>query len=245
MSRDRRPLDSHRARYKTAQRVAMATTEGEGDGMYIFTRSARLAPGQTRASQAWAAEITEKVTQVADLQIGLWTPVFSPGVATLIWSALVEDLGQLEAANAKLAADDGFAEVLDRGAAFASGDAINDELCQIVYGEVDPQRQVSYIASVRSTIEAGKFSRGYELGVELAQRVEAVTGDRTLFCADATGTYGGVRWITGYDDIQALQASNQAVQADTSFGEFVDQSVAGVYQAGPGLTTQAIFQRII
>jgi hypothetical protein len=60
--------------------------------MYISTRSARLAPGNLRDSMAWALSVTEKVNQISEVQVHLWTTVNSPGVGTLSWAATVEDL---------------------------------------------------------------------------------------------------------------------------------------------------------
>ena len=37
--------------------------------MYLFSRRARLAPGNTRASMTWASGITEKANQITGLNI--------------------------------------------------------------------------------------------------------------------------------------------------------------------------------
>jgi hypothetical protein len=213
--------------------------------MYLFSRRARLANGKLRESAAWAVAITEKVNQITELNVGLWTSVFSPGLGELVWATFVEDLLILETAEAKLMVDDGYVALSDQGAAFSDGSGADDTLSQLVYGDIDPNRQISYVTAVDSTIAGGKLARGMELGVEIAQRASKITGVPTAFLADTTGSYGGVRWITGYENIQQLQAANDALGADQSFTAFVDKEAAGVYIEAPGVTTQRIARRIV
>ena len=50
--------------------------------MYLFTRTGRLRPGNTREGMAWAVGVTEKVNQITSLNVGLWTTFASPGTAS-------------------------------------------------------------------------------------------------------------------------------------------------------------------
>src|SRR5436190_19102365 len=84
-----------------------------GGHMYLFSRRARLSPGNTREAMAWATAITEKVNQISGLPVSLFTQVFSPGVGTLVWSTFVPDLATLEAATDKLNTDDGYISMGD------------------------------------------------------------------------------------------------------------------------------------
>src|SRR4051794_4266605 len=81
------------------------THRHRGWTMYLFSRTARLVPGSQVASIAWALNVTEKVNQIAEIDVSLWTRVFSPGVGMISWTALVDDLSLLEATDAKLMAD--------------------------------------------------------------------------------------------------------------------------------------------
>src|SRR3954447_16480742 len=101
--------------------------------MYLFTRTARLAPGNQAASMNWALTITEKVNQVTELNVSLWNTVFSAGVTTLGWVAAVDDLAVLEASDAKLAADTGFQLLADEGAhLMMAGSTLDDSLEQFI-----------------------------------------------------------------------------------------------------------------
>ena len=211
--------------------------------MYLFSRRARLAPGSTRAAMTWATEVTEKANKISGLNVSLFSLTFSPEIGTLVWSAFVPDLATLEAANDKLLVDEGYVSLVDAGAKFALGGA-DDALLQIVHGEVDPNRPVEYVTSVQ-TVCANSVARGIELGVEIAQRVEKATGLPGLFATAMTGPYGAVSWVTGYADIREMERTQQALAADTKFGEFVDKSVRGVYVESPSETQQLIYRRIV
>ncbi len=178
--------------------------------MYLFSRRARLVLGNTRAAMTWATSITEKVNQIVALNTSLFAQTFSPEVGTLVWSTFVPDLATLESANDKLLVDDSYVSLVDAGAKFAQG-SIDDSLLQLVSGEPDPNRQVEYATTVQTICASGSVARGVELGVEIAKRVEKITGLPVLFATAATGDYGAVAWITGYTDIRELETSQQAL----------------------------------
>ena len=212
--------------------------------MYLFSRRARLAPGNTRAATTWATSITEKVNQVIGLNTSLFAQIYSPEVGTLVWSTFVPDLATLESANDKLLIDDSYVSMVDAGAKFAQGGP-DDTLLQIISGEPDPNRQIEYATTVQTVCANGSVAKGIELGVEIAQRVEKIIGSPVLFATAATGDYGAVAWITGYTDVKALESSQQALAADTKFGEFVYKSVRGVYVEEPTATQSLMYRRIL
>jgi hypothetical protein len=211
--------------------------------MYLFSRTARLRPGDTRESMAWALGITEKVNQITSLDIGLWTTVLSPGVGTLSWSTVVENLTQLEDAEAKLMVDDGYLDLLDQGARFSSGEAINDVVGQIISGELDPSRKPTHAAVVEAELAPGGFAKGIEAGIEIADRATKLSGLPTVFMIASTGTYGGVAWLTTASSLEALERGEQATNGDPDFIRYIDEVASKVYQ--PQGTTQTLFRRIV
>jgi len=211
--------------------------------MFLFSRTARLAPGNTKAAMTWATAVTEKVNQISGLPVGLYMQTFSPEVGRLAWSTFAPDLATLETANDKLTADEGYLSLIDSGAKFALGGA-DDLLSQIVHGAPDPNRPIEYVSTVTTTCANGSVMRGIELGVEIAQRVEKATGLPVLFGAAATGNYGAVGWITGYTDINELERAQTTLAANADFGKFVDKNVPGVYVDDPTATQQLVFRKI-
>jgi hypothetical protein len=212
--------------------------------MYLFSRRVRIGAGNTRNAMEWALGQTEKVNQITGLQVGLYMQVFSPEVGVIGWSTFVPDLAALEAAGDKLNADDGFVSAVDKGAALTIGGA-DDTLAQVIYGEPDPNRQIEYVTAVRAVCATGNIAHGLELGVEIAQRAEKITGTPTLFLADVTGIYGGVGWVSGHANVQAMEAAQQALAADPSWAKYLDKEVRGTYADEPSLTTQLIYRRLV
>jgi hypothetical protein len=211
--------------------------------MYLFSRRLRLAPGNTRKSMEWALAQTESVNKITGLPVSLFMQVYSPEVGSIAFSTFVPDLATLEAAGDKLQADDGFASAVDSGASLTVGGA-DDLLAQVLYGEPDPNRQIEYATAVQTACATGKVGKGMEVGIELAQRAEKVMDTPVLFLANVTGSYGSVGWLTGHENVQALEATQQALASDAAWGQFVDKKTEGVYTDDPSQTTQLIYRRL-
>jgi len=211
--------------------------------VYIFARAARLGPGSAHEEQAWAIAVTEKVNQISETKVSLWTPFASPGVNTLYWTTVLEDLSTLEATNDKLLADPGYHMLLEQGARYTSGDAIDDLLLQVVDADgVDPARESAYVVTVDAIIATGAAAKGLEVGMEIAKRARKLTAAPTTFCVGATGTYGHVAWHTGFDSITELQRGQTAISMDADFMQYLDKSTVGVYQPA---ARQNIYRRMM
>ena len=211
--------------------------------MYLFSRRVRIGGGQTRAAMEWALGQTEKVNRITGLQVSLYTQVYSPEVGSIGWSTFVPDLATLEAAGDKLNVDDDFVSATDKGSSLLVGGA-DDTLSQVIYGAPDPSRQIEYVTAVRAVCATGNLARGMELGAEIAQRAEKITGSPTLFLADVTGMYGGVGWVSGHENVKAMEAVQDKLAADPGWAKYVDKETRGVYAEDPALTTQLIFRRL-
>ena len=211
--------------------------------MYLFSRTARLAPGHLRESMAWSLDITEKVNQISELEVRLWTTAFSPGVSTLVWTSRTDDLAVLEATDAKLMADDIYCSLVDAGAKYASTDAVDDSIVQLVLADPDQAAiRPSYANVVRSALTDGSYVRGVEVGVEIAQRAKKIMGSPVSFGVAQSGTYGGLLWVTQFESVEQLQRAQETLNNDTSFAKFVDTEAKGLYQSE--VTTQTSYRRL-
>jgi hypothetical protein len=210
--------------------------------MYLFTRSVQISLGHLQESAAWSLELTEKVNQVTALGVGLWTPAFSPGLGSLVWAAVVEDLTALEASDAKLMADPDYVSLLERGGKFAADHPIDDALWQLVHDDPNAaSAQPRYVNVIRAVLAPGHAVKGVSLGVEIAQRSKAITGRPTSFAVAETGPYGGVEWMVLADSAEQVQEAQAALGADTDFAQLVDRANGTAYQAG---ATQALYRRV-
>jgi len=212
--------------------------------MYLFSRSLRLAPGNLNEAMTWAVGLTEKVNQIVELDVSLWTRVLSPAVGTLSWTAMAQDLEELEAGFAKLAVDGQYNTEVARGAQFVSAaHGADDTLAQVVYGELDPQVRPAYVAVAMSQLLPGQLAKGMEVGIEIAKKAEKIGGASTVFAVGSTGPYGNVAWISGYESIKQLEAAEQAVNGDPSFVALIDSKGSKSFNAAA--TQQIIVQRIV
>ena len=211
--------------------------------MYLFHRSARLGPGSAHEQMSWSLSMTEKVNQISETPVSLWTPFLSPGVNTLIWTTMVDSLSTLEAANDKLLVDEGYHMLLEQGARYASTDAINDGLVQFLQLEAtNVTNPPAYVSVVQAQLAPGSYVHGIEVGLEIAQRAKAASGVDVSFAIATTGIYGQVEWHAGYDSVEHLQRANEALNADISFAQYLDSEVKQVYQ--PTGATQKVFRRL-
>jgi len=211
--------------------------------MYLFSRNVRLGAGNPEKQLAWALKMTEKVNQISETPVSLWTTVFSPDSGRLVWTSVFEDLVTLEGTFDKLIGDSGYSSLVEEGAAHASGDPVDDGLLQFVHAdpkaaEIDAQ----YALAVQATLAPGGQVKGIELGVETAQLAGKITGCPTSFAVGVTGAYGMVEWLTVYASITDMQRAGEAIAADTSFAQKVDKELSKVYL--PGVTTQRAFRKI-
>ena len=196
---------------------------------YLFSRSTRLAPGNLLDSMAWAAKITEKVNAAGGPQFKLWTRVMSPEIGTISWSTVVEQLGALTALEETLMADGGYHELLDEGTRFGDGSGANDGLGQLLHVDPDGFESAQYSSVTLSQLAPGMTAEGIALGVEIAQRVKAITGSSSSFGASLTGPYGQVAWIVLSDSIDQMQAGNEAIGADPDWVSLMDARASKAY----------------
>ena len=209
---------------------------------YLFTRSIRVS-GSLLDSMSWSARMTEKVNQIAEIQVSLWTPVMSPQINTLTWTAVVTDLAALTTTDEKLMADSGYHDLAAEGAKFNAGSGVDDQLIQYVHADRDGAETAQYATTVRAILAPGSFREGIALGVEIAQRARAISGRPTSFGTAATGVYGEVGWITLYDSIEQVQAAEEAINSNEDFLELLDTKANKAYL--PGEARQLISRKVM
>jgi hypothetical protein len=208
--------------------------------VYLFSRSVQHDRANLVDSMAWSVRVTEKVNTISETPVALWTSVMSPDLGRLTWTTAVEDLSTITAMQDKLAADPGYLELVEEGARFSSGPAV-DGLVRYVHADRDGIATAQYSTAVRAVLAPGAWASGIALGVEIATRAKAITGRPTSFGAMQTGTYGEVGWIVLYDSIDEVQAATEALADDGAFAKLLDDN-AGTWI--PGASSQVINRRV-
>jgi hypothetical protein len=209
--------------------------------VYLFTRSVQHDRANPLDSMGWAVKITEKVNAISETPVVLWTAVMSPDLGRLTWTTAAEDLSTITTMQDKLMADSGYLELVKEGARFSSGAPAVDGLVRYVHADRDGIATAQYSTAVRAVLAPGAWASGIALGVEIATRAKAITGQPTSFGAMQTGTYGEVGWIVLYDSIDQVQAAAEALADDAAFAKLLDDN-AGTWI--PGASTQVINRRV-
>ena len=209
--------------------------------MYLLSRRAQL---NSAASVEWATTILGRVKEVTGNDVRLWTHVFSPGLGTVSWTSWWADLPSLEAAMGTLQGDSKFTALAAEGWTHIDG-TVDDSLLQLVSGEFDPSARddFQYVAVAQAVCAAGNVARAMTVGIELAQKGEAITGLRTLFVRALTGTYGAVGWLTGYRDMAEFETAQDKMAVDPSFVAAVD-GTKGAFVEDAAVTQQVLHMKL-
>ena len=120
----------------------------------------------------------------------------------------------------------------------------DDGLYALVHGAPSTDRSIEYVSTVQAVCAPGCLSQGMEVGMEIAQLAEEITGTPTLFCASMSGAYGSVGWITGFERIQTMEAGEQALMSDSRWLDLIDRKAGSTYTAAPEVTRQMRWRRI-
>ena len=163
--------------------------------MHVFSRSARLALGDYRKQLDWAFRCTEKVNQISETRFRLYSVVMSPGFGTLGWGASVTALSELEALDDKLAADNGYLDLIAEGAQHIQAGTVDDNLVEILHADANVNvDHTQYIESITAQALPGHTMQAVELGIKIAQRATAASGVPMTFGRQVTGQMGTFQW---------------------------------------------------
>ena len=212
--------------------------------MYLFSRTARIDTGRITDALDWALTITEKVNQISQTPVALYSTIFSPEVGTLSWSTIVESLSELEATDAKLMADNGYLDLVSQGTTYqAPGTVVDDAVASFVVAERSETGSPAYATVTRATLASGALATGIETGVAIAHMAKAICGLPVSFLVGTTGTYGGVGWITTAESIDELQAASETLNANPEFVKLLDTKASKAFIAGSA--TQIMLRKVI
>ena len=207
--------------------------------MYLFNRSRVARPDTLPSALAWAVDIAGRASSVAGIQVSTWMSMLSQEGGTIVWSAGFDTLSDWEAAFGKLAVDADYGAAVAGGGELFTG-SVADGLLNVISGMPSEPTDYAYVTAVHATAANGQIGAAMQQGVALAAAATATGGLNTVFGAEVTGQYGGVRWLTGAPSIAAMEESMHAINGDPSFLALVDAGGA-VYQPN---ATQALFRRI-
>ncbi len=185
--------------------------------MYLFSRLATLR-GNERRSMGWAVEMSNYVNAHSDHTVTLWRADFGYPVGTVAWSTWVDSLAALNEGFARLADDDGYHDLVDAGAELIP-EPPHDLLRRAVFGEPGSEPPpVGAVTSVTTAVVAnGNYAEATAWGIEMAELVQQITSQPTMFLVDAYGTFGQVTWLSGAPDLATADAGGEAIQVNPDY----------------------------
>ena len=203
--------------------------------MYVFSRIRRINNAHGRAAMAAAAEAATRASEIIGMPVALWTPVLSAGIGTVVWSTTAEHLADLQAADDAITGSNEFMDWVEQNDSLFIG-SLDDSVLQVLHGNVtgDPP---AYVNVTRAVAAPGSVSEAMEMGLQLTEVVERITGVATTFGSYVTGTFGELAWAGALPDLQAAEAANAAMAASDELRKLID-SAGHVYQ--PGVTSMLL-----
>lgn len=208
--------------------------------MHLFTRRVSMT-GPPDEIIGYAADMASFVSDRIGRELALWLPTMGAPVGTLFYTARVEGIADLAGLTSTLMGDSEYMDKLRGGMHLVAAPAV-DSLATPLYGELgDPPPVGSYAGITSAVIANGQYRAALAWGVEMAQHVESVTGNRGMFLTNRYGEFGAVTWISGAADAAAADAARAAVDADDSYLERLTD-VGTLFLAGSG--QQGLVNRI-
>jgi len=190
----------------------------------------------------WASNIRGHASEVLNNDVQMWSTVFSPGSGLVSWTSWWNSLSSLEAAMAGLVANAKYLSLAAEGAQFVDG-GVDDILSQTVFGEPSGSTNVTYAGVVQAVAANGKIGEAMVAGVGLAQKAAEVSGTPTMFLRGLTGAYGGVAWVSAYENLAAMETAQSKLEADPSWLSTIDSS-GHCFNAGPASTQSVILLKV-
>jgi len=184
--------------------------------MQLFSRVVSL-NGPFAEVSAWAADMRQYVSDKSGREIGLWSVMFGAPLGTMVYSARVEGLADLQWIGEALLSDSDYHAKLASGSEYSGGPPI-DQLSTPIYGELGDPPPVGSVAVVTTaTIANGAYTEAIAWSVDIAQYVEGVTGLRSTFLVDDYGPFGQVRWIGVAPNAASADTAGQKLNADPGY----------------------------
>jgi hypothetical protein len=201
--------------------------------MYLVGRSRVVNPATPRAAVEVAVELGQRVSQIIERPVYTWTTIFGPEPLSVMWSARVEHLADIVAADDAIGADEEFvAWAEQQNGLFAS--PLVGVVSQVVHGAPTGEPK-PFLTVTRAVAANGALGEAMGVGVEIAETFTRLTGHDAMFVTPVTGEYGGAGWIIGADDLGQVEAADAVLAASDEWIKLIDR--AGHCYAPGGTTT--------
>jgi hypothetical protein len=157
-----------------------------------------------------------------------------------VWSALVDNLTVLEAANDALAGDAAYLALVAKASDWTTGPP-EDFLLRMVHtsgGEYVRPNVGAYAEGTMAIPKDGKLAEAGAFGVEIADIHSQLTHSSVLFCTSEYSNFGEMRWLALYDSAAAVDSAAEAIAKDQDYAAKLD-AAGGLFVEGLARRTLA------
>ncbi|MGA7833773.1 MAG: hypothetical protein WCA31_01025 [Acidimicrobiales bacterium] len=173
-------------------------------------------------------------------EVGLWGTTLSPAFGTVSWTSWWADLGTLDTSTTRLATDKAYMDLAAEGLKFVDG--VDDHLYQALYLTEGDFTSMKVVSTVRAVSAVGQAEAAVTHGISIAQKFEAMTGSPVAFFINLTGNYGGVNWLSAFEDLASFEVANNKAASDEGWIKYLDS--LRCYAQDSGASQATLFAKI-
>ncbi len=202
--------------------------------MYIFSRSTIAALGRQFDAMPAAIGVAELVTKVTGHEVNVFAGRFGAPQGSVMWSARVESMAELQGITDKLMADQGYLDMLEsmNGLFMAPSE---DRLSRVLTAPIEGATS-KYYAVTRAAMSDGKQAEAIALGVKVADYIGKAVGTTSAFTKATYGGFNDVSWILAFDSETDVDAFDDWQMTDSGYLDIV-ANAAGLFVEGSGHTS--------
>lgn len=200
--------------------------------MYLFSRVNTMTGARIRDGVQFAGEITDYVNSHSELDVSAHSFIFGRPLGTLAWSCMVETHAQMLAATEALTGDDSYLDQTAKASELFVGPA-EDSFREVLHTAGELTAPGRYTTAVLAKGNAERMADVMMWGMEMTDIVQKVSGRPSAFLADAYADFGGVAWLTAFDDADSIDTMRTELRSDPDYLAHMAGS-AGMFIPGSG-----------
>jgi hypothetical protein len=202
--------------------------------MYIFSRSTIAALGRQFDAMPAAVGVAELVTKVTGHEVNVFAGRFGAPQGSVMWSARVESMAELQGMTDKLMADQGYLDMLESMNGLFMAPA-EDRLSRVLTAPIEGATS-KYYGITRGAMADGKQPEAIAFGVKAAEYIGKSLGTTAAFTKAGYGGFNDISWIIAFDSEADVDAFDDWQMSDSGYHDIVAEA-AGLFVEGSGHTS--------
>lgn len=192
--------------------------------MNLFTRTRTIDPEHMQDALAFSVEIAQYVSDTTHLQVIPWISVYGDPVGTVTFSARVESLAVMGAAQETLMADAGYQQRVREQANVCFTGPTQDNIAQFVDMAGPANNTGGFATVVTAQCAGGRIAEAMAWGVDIMNHVAKITEVDVALVRGLYGPWATLGWISVLDTLEQIDAMEAATSTDPTYIESIDQA---------------------